>query len=418
MRLSITLTLSLAALGAVEPTAPRQLDAEQAVELVLSRNGKALAAERSAAATVERARATTAFARPQLDGSASARIAEGIYSPFRRPGDDRTLYALSGQASQLLFDFGGVRAARLTADAQRDAGRAERDLVRRDLAFTTRGTVTGVLFARKLVGIAEARIAQRTSERDDAAARFRAGLAAESEKRQGDIAGANAEDGKLQAEAGLESQVLALAELVAEPRAAIAVTGVLVRPAELLAWVAKSEANIDHGAELAAFDAERRNQQAQLARQQAARWPAISAFAGGGYRGAEADDLDDGWEAGLRLNWSLYDGGERYALARAANLSVQAVSAQSEATRLARLREAADLRQRAESLAKRIDLQQQVVELAEKNYQDIRAQYNAGTVTQTRVNEANLVVFEARFAYANLVYQESLLAHDARRLAE
>lgn len=418
MRLVLTLTLTLTALNAVEPAAPRQLDAEQAVKLALSRNGNALAAERSAASANERARATTAYARPQLDGTTSARVAEGIYSPFRRPGDDRTLYAFSGQASQLLFDFGGVRAARLTADAQRDAGRAERDLVHRDLAYTTRNTVTGVLFARKLVEIAEARIAQRTSERDDAAARFRAGLAAESEKRQGDIAVANAEDGKFQAEAGLESRILALAELVVEPRPAIAVTGVLVRPAELLSWLAKSEANIDHGAELAAFAAERRTQQAQLASQEAARWPTISAFAGGGYRGAETNDLDDGWEAGLRLDWSLYDGGERYALARAARLDVQAVSAQSEATRLARQREAADLRQRAESLARRIDLQQQVVELAEKNYQDIRAQYNAGTVTQTRVNEANLVVFEARFAHANLVYQEALLAHDARRLAE
>jgi outer membrane protein len=386
--------------------------------LALSRNGNSLAAEQNAAATIERARAATAFALPQLTGNASAGVADGTFNPARQPGEDLNRYGVSGQASQLLFGFGVVSAARKGAQAQRDAGRAQRDLVRRDLAFTTRSTVTGVLFARELVGIADARIAQRKSERDDAAARFRAGLAAESERRQGDIAVANAEDGKLQASAGLESQTLALAELVVEPRDAITVTGTLTRPADLLQLVAKGESNIDHGAELAALDAQRRSEEALLAGEKSRRWPTFSAFANGGYSGRETDDLNDGWEAGLRMDWSLYDGGERYALARAATHSAQALSAESEATRLARVREAADLRQRAESLAKRIDLQQQVVELAGKNYEDIRAQYNAGTVTQTRVNEANLVVFEARFTYANLVYQESLLAHEARRLAE
>lgn len=421
MRLPLVLTLAtFATLGAAEVAAPQPLalDSDKAVELALSRNGNALAAEQSAAAIIERARAATAFARPQIDGSATASLADGTFNQSRRPGDDLNRYGLSGQASQLLFGFGVVQAARKGADAQRDIGRAQRDLVRRDVAFAARGTVTSVLFARELVGIAEARIAQRKSERDDAAARFRAGLAAESERRQGDIAVANAEDGKLQAETGLESQTLALAELVVEPRAAVTVAGTLARPADLLQWVAKGESNVDRGAELASLDAQRRSQEAELAGQKSRRWPTFSAFAAGGYTGRETDDLDDGWEAGLSMDWSLYDGGERYALARAASHSVQAVSAQSEATRLARARDAADLRQRAESLARRIDLQQQVVELATKNYDDIRAQYNAGTVTQTRVNEANLVVFEARFAYANLVYQESLLAHEARRLAE
>jgi outer membrane protein TolC len=278
--------------------------------------------------------------------------------------------------------------------------------------------VAGVLFARELVAISAARIAQRQSERDDAAARFRAGLAAESERRQGDIAVATAEDGKLQAEAQLESQLLVLAELVAEPRDAITVPGALARPTDLLQWIEKSGANVDHGAELASLDAQRRGQEAELANEKSRRWPTFSAFAGGGYSGSKTDDMDDGWEAGLRMDWSLYDGGSRYALARAASHTIRAVTAESEATRLARAREAADLRQRGNSLIKRIELQQQVVELAKKNYEDIRAQYNAGTVTQTRVNEANLVVFEALFAYANLVYQENILAHEARRLAE
>ena len=56
--------------------------------------------------------------------------------------------------------------------------------------------------------------------------------------------------------------------------------------------------------------------------------------------------------------------------------------------------------------------------MATKNYEDIRAQYNAGTVTQTRLNETNLVVFEALLAAANLVYAELQLVHAAQRLAE
>lgn len=421
MRLPLVLTLAaVAAVGAVEAPAPAPagLDAEQAVALALSRNSSLVATERSAAATIERARALTAFALPQIGGRASASLADGTANPSRLPGEDHERYALSGEVSQLIYGFGAVSAARKNADAQRDAGRAEQDLVRRDIAFATRQAVAAVHFAREVVGIAEARIAQRLSERDDAAARLRAGLATESEVRQGDIGVANARDVKLDAESGLETRLLGLAELLAQPRDSVAVAGTLARPNDLLQWIAKAEGNVEQGPELAAIDAQRRTREAELDAQRARRWPTLSAFAGGSYTGRETDDLDDGWEAGLRLDWSLYDGGERYALARAARQEVQAADARSEATRLARLRDAADLRQRGESLAKRIALQQQVVDMAQENYQDIRAQYNVGTVTQTRVNEANLVVFEARFSLASLIYQEVLLAHEARRLAE
>ena len=419
MRLSIALILIITpSLNAADIPAPTALDAEQAVALALSQNNTVISAERRAAASVYRARATTAFALPQLSGQASATRADGTYNAGRRPDEDMTRFALSGEASQLLYSFGAISAARKSAAAQRDAGQTERNLVKMDVAYSVRTAVADVLLARKVLAIVEARVAQRTSERNDAAGRVRAGLAAESELRQGDIGVANAEDDRLLALSDLESRSLFLAEQLSRPHGSIAVAGELARPANLPQWIAKGEAHVNQGTELAALSAQRRSEEADLATQKAARWPTLSAFAGGGHVGRKHDDLDDGWEAGLRVDWSLYDGGKRYALARAAKQSVQAVTAQAEATRLARLREAADLRQRGESLARRIDLQERVILLATKNYEDIRAQYNAGTVTQTRLNETNLVVFEALLAAANLVYAELQLVHAAQRLAE
>jgi len=97
---------------------------------------------------------------------------------------------------------------------------------------------------------------------------------------------------------------------------------------------------------------------------------------------------------------------------------MQAYAAQAAALRSERDRAVADLRQRAAMIDRRLALQARVVELAEADYADARAQYQLGTVTRTRVNEANLAVFEARFALASLVYEENLLDHAARRLAQ
>ncbi len=419
MRLPFLLALAAARLLAAEPAAPAlRLDAEQAVALALERNGDVIAAGHNAEAANQRARALLAIAYPRLTAFASGELADGTRNPQRRPGEDRTRYGASGEASQLLWAGGLVGAALRGAASTRDLGEAERALVRRDLASAVRDAVSGVHYLRDLIANASARIAQRESERDDAAGRVAAGAAAESDRRQGDLVLATAQDERLQAESRLASQLLALAELIAEPSATLDIVGSLERPAQLAERLAAAEANTARGPESAAFDARRRGQVADADSQRARRWPTFSAFAGGGYDGAQVDDLDDGWQAGLRLEWAIYDGGERLALTRAANQSVQALSVQAEVIRLARQRAAADLRQRAASLDRRIALQREVIALAEADYADVRGQYQLGTVTRTRVNEANLAVFEARFAHTSLVYEENLVEHAARRLGD
>ena len=419
MRLPLVLTLATSCLAAAESAAPRlRLDAEQAVALALERNGDVFAAGHNAVAANQRARALLAIAYPRLTVFASGELADGTRNPLRQPGEDRTRYGASGEASQLLWAGGLVGAALRGAASTRDLGAADLRLVRRDLASATRDVVSGVHYLRDLIANANARIVQRESERDDAAGRVAAGAAAASDRRQSDLVLATARDELMRAESRLASQLLVLAELIAEPGAALDVTGALQRPAQLAERLAAAQGNIARGPELAAFDARRRGQLADADSQRARRWPMFSAFAGGGYDGAQVDDLDDGWQAGLRLEWSIYDGGERLALNRAANQSVQALAAQAEVTRLARQRAAADLRQRAASLDGRITLQREVIALAEADYADVRGQYQFGTVTRTRVNEANLAVFEARFVYASLVYEENLIDHAAGRLSD
>ena len=419
MRLPLVLAFVSACLAAAEPAPlPLRLDAEQAVALALERNGDVLAAGHNAAAANERARALLAIAYPRLTAYASGELADGTRNPSRQPGEDRTRYGTSAEASQLLWAGGLVGAARRGAAATRDLGEADRQLIRRDLASATRDAVSAVHYLRELIAIASARIVQRESERDDAAGRVAAGAAAASDRRQGDLLVATAQDERLQAESRLASQLLALAELIAEPSAAVEVLGTLERPAQLAERLIAAEAGIKGGPELAALDARRRGEAADADSQRARRWPTFSAYAGGGYDGAQVDALDEGWQAGLRLEWSLYDGGERQARTRAAGQAMQALSAQAEVARLARQRAAADLRQRATSLDRRIALQREVIALAEADYADVRGQYQLGTVTRTRVNEANLAVFEARFAHATLVYAENLVEHAARRLGD
>jgi outer membrane protein len=126
----------------------------------------------------------------------------------------------------------------------------------------------------------------------------------------------------------------------------------------------------------------------------------------------------ESWTAGVQLRWSLFDGGLKRARRAAANANLK-LAGETLSLEEKRLAGAVRLLEvRARTLDERISIQEEALELSEFNYQDARAHYRAGTITQTRLGEFSLAYAEARFGLKNLYFLERQLMAELKALLE
>ena len=114
--------------------------------------------------------------------------------------------------------------------------------------------------------------------------------------------------------------------------------------------------------------------------------------------------MDQSWNIGVQVQWNIFDGG----LLRASRSSqrTQLVIQTEKLTQTLRqlTAETQKLEVNLKSLDVRINLQTSAVDLSQRNYEDARGHYRAGTITLTRLGEFNLVYAEARFNLQQLYY--------------
>jgi outer membrane protein len=394
-------------------------DNDEAVRIALERNSLIKASSSSVAAATWRAREVLAFVGPQVAARADAGVAGGTRNNAYEAGlGERSSYGADVSINQYLFGFGRASAARRAGRANVDAAEADAAVTRRDLAFAARSAYADVLFARELILIAEARLAQRKSEQDDAAARKAQGLADGLDTTDAELRVINAAE---QVEVARSAEIIALeglAEILDLPATQLAVSGKLDRPAWLGELLTRVPAAVSTSSELKLLTAQAQQGDAVAQAEQADRLPVLSAFAGGDLSGDEVDDLDDGWSAGLQVEWAIIDGGGKRARANAARAEAQARRHETTAAERERSAQAAILLERAATLERRIEAKRQALTLSLTLYREVRERYNAGTEPLLRVNEANLSATEAAFSLADLLHQEVILAGEVARFCE
>lgn len=417
MHLRLALVFLSLALAAAEPVPIT--NAEDAARLAVERNALMRARGNEVAAANWRAREALAFVAPQIDAAGTAGIAEGTRNNAFEAGlGRRSRYAAEGTITQYLFGFGRALAAKRGGRSLIDLAQADSAATRRDLAFRARVGYADVLFARALVAIAEARLEQRRSEREDVSARKDQGVADGLDLTDAELRMVNVAE---QLELVRSNELIALealAEVLDLPSSMLRVEGDLERVADLADLVGRAPAAVANGADLARLDAIARRSDAEVTGSEAQRLPLVSAFAGGDLTGDHPEDLDDGWSAGLRLDWTVFDGGGDRAGAYAAREEAQAIRHQAEAVIRNRAATAAILLQRSGELDRRIAAKREAQVLAETLYREVRERYNAGTEPLLRVNEANLAATEAAFSVADLIHEEVLLAAEVIRFLE
>jgi outer membrane protein TolC len=117
--------------------------------------------------------------------------------------------------------------------------------------------------------------------------------------------------------------------------------------------------------------------------------------ASGAYGGTRAD-LNEIWEVGIALSWTLYDGGNRIARFRETKATVDATQARVKATALDISREVEQAFLVVNEAQERIGAAQTAVASAQENFRLAQGRFDAGVGTILELTDAQLFLTQAQ----------------------
>lgn len=403
------------------PQFAQAVSLEEAVSMSLEAEaGRASAYEREAAGADARSRASFTYPQASLGASYVRLGTNAEESPFVQFPDEN----LAGrvEASQLLWAGGRITGSRdLSRDLREGADLAGRTRVRQ-IKRQARLAFYEVLYRRALVEVQADRAEQRREELADARDLREVGMVTSLDVRQAKLLLNNALEELGAQEAELKQALVDFNIVIGRSGGGelLEPEGALQRAEALGALIEAAGAALSEGRlldlRLAENELSARRNERKIAAGEF--WPELVLF--GSAESVTEGVFQDGesWTAGVELRWTVLDGGLRRAQREASGTRLELAR---ENLSLKEKRLSGALRSsevRAESLERRIALREEAVSLSRQNYLDARAQYRAGTITQTRLGEFNLSYAEARFALRGLYFQELQLLTEIQALIE
>ena len=397
MKTALSLSLLFLSLSV---SAQETLTIQRAVDLAVSRNERAAAAETDVQAAEARVRQARSFFLPQVD----------VTGTFRNDtaADTRRQLSTSALLRQPLFNaraFPLYRQARLERDATRLTAGEEKRL----LAFDAANAYIVTLSLEQLRRAAENRRDFARASLEDSRARFEAGLVSSNDVTRAELEMATAVRGVVQAEGAVQTARIELETLLNTE-----IAGPLEVPTELLEAAATTPAVDEPG--VAAAQQRRSDVAAQRLRVQALRAFAdepgarfipsvsLSAQTRNVNEGAISDRNNEGF-FGVTLDWPLFDGGirrsqeaERTAIARGAELELQLAVRDVE-----RQLRGAGVQLTSEQAALREAIA--ALRAARKNADETNELYRQGLASALELADANQRLFEAEVAEVTARYR-------------
>ena len=404
------LTLFLTPLLAAQD---RVLTLDEAVNLALERNERALATREDVKAAEARVARARSFFLPTI--TTTGIYQRRAYEVKRFVGDTEVVIqrfnGLSNTLGLNLTLFDPRSLAGLSAvQAQRNAEVAAATESRRQLAFEVSQAFLATLGTAQVQEASNRRLGFARQSLDAAQARYAAGLTSINDVTRAELEYATAEVGVTQVKGRVETSTLQLGYLLDAPDA---VRGRLVVP-EFLIEAASAEAANSEGLVEEAL-ARRLDvgslrwqavSQRTLAKVPMLSWlPSLSAS--GQYRITNEASFNNrtwNWNVGATLSWTLFDGlarfadrRERQALAKLADLDVQAATRRVDVE----VREALVSLENQRASLKQASVAQDV---AKKNAAETAELYRQGLASALEVADANVSLFEAEVALVQQRY--------------
>jgi len=390
-----------------------ELTLEEAVRIALAKNEQALAADARLSAAEARVARARAFFMPSLNAS-------GAYT--RRPEEitrtingqrivSQSLNALSGAATLnlTLFDSRSIPGLRQVR-SEKNAEQASSAESKRLLAFEVSQAFLSTLNTEQVLEASRRRFEYARENHASAKARYDAGLVSVNDVTRAELEFATAEMGVTQMKGQTETTYLELGYLLDDPGIA---GRALISPEFLIEAAADDSIPADaliaeaQGRRLD-LDALRWRAKAQraLLMEPVLRWlPSLNLSSQYRYTNeAGLSGKTTTWNAGLSLNWAIFDGfarnadyGEQKALVRVAELDVTSALRRVEI----------DVRNALVSLSsQRAALKEAEVarEVAQKNATETTELYRQGLASALEAADANVRLFEAEVALVGQRY--------------
>lgn len=310
---------------------------------------------------------------------------------------DRTMdqtMAANVTVSQLLFDFGQSFAATEAARKLSEVALEDVELQRQLIVDQVKEAYTNILFAQRLIRVAEQSLERANLNLRSAKGFFEVGTRPKSDVARAEVDVANARvdlirgrNAERQARAALNTAMAIEVDAPTQVQDNLAYTPVVLSPRVLREEAVRLRPEMRQ--------ARLRLEAAQATERQTFRnfFPTVS---GSGTYGATTSEFNEAWSLGLSLNWVLYDGGGRVGKWREAKANAEAAEARVRAQELDIQRQVEQAQLAVAEADERIQAAQVAVASAQENFRLAQGRFDAGVGTILELTDAQLALTQSQ----------------------
>ncbi|HEX2441828.1 MAG TPA: TolC family protein [Methylomirabilota bacterium] len=349
---------------------------------------------------------------PQLIASGTATRSQSALVTNRPPADRRGTPDPRGQAtvtrltdfsedttvgvtlSQVLFDFGKTFAS--TEAARRLAEQAQEDveLQRQLVTLTVKESFININFARRLIRVQEQALERADLNLRSARGFFEVGTRPKSDVARAEVDVANARvdlirarNAERLARVALNTAMGIAADTATEVQDNLVFQAMALDRTQLQSQALAQRPEYKQARlKVSEFDARMRRAFRDF-------FPDVSAS---GFYGGTRADLNEIWEIGLTLSWSIFDGGNKIARLREAKANVDASIARVKSTELDISRDVEQAQLNVSEAQERIGAAQTAVASAQENFRLAQGRFDAGVGTILELTDAQLFLTQAQ----------------------
>ena len=296
--------------------------------------------------------------------------------------------------SQLLFDFGKTAASVDVARKLAEVSRSDIELQRQLVTLTVKEAYINTLFAQRLI-----RVQRQALERADLNLKSVRGFYDVGTRPKSDVVRAEVDVANARVDTIRADNLERLARVALNTAIGVAAT-TKFDLVDNLVYVKVTDSADDLVAE--ALKRRPEYTQAKLRIEGAESFlkrtfrDFFPDIVGTGSYGGVRTDLNESWTAGISLNWSIFDGGNRLARYREAKAVLDASQQRLKATELDISREVEQARSTVVESDERILAAQAAVASAQENFRLVQGRFDAGVGTILDLTDAQLALTQAQ----------------------
>lgn len=382
------------------PVAGRVLSLKEALDIALENQPSIQARLGDYAAARQRVDQAFSGLLPQIGGSWNALRDQSVSQLTNTFGRTRTIYSWTttttakATASQLLFDFGKTFAATDREKANAESSKEDVEIERDATLLLVKESYFNLLFGKRLVVVNREAVARAELNLRSAKGFFEVGTRPKFDVTRAEVDLANAQLTLIQAR-----NAVRLARVALNTAMGISIGA----PTEVQDILTYEAFPVDES-RLLPEALQRRPEYRQVqVRVEAAEATVRQNFrnffpdlTGNAFYGAARADMNEIWELGVTLNWSIFDGGNKIAKYKEAKASLEAAQSRVRVQELAIWKEVEQAHLNVIESEERIQAAKKAVESAQENFRLAQGRFDAGVGTIIELTDAQLALTQAQ----------------------